>query len=210
MLGLGNPGARYRWTRHNLGFRVGDRLAERMEASYRKSEETGHRAWTAEVETPGGLVVLAKPRDYMNRSGRAALALCSHYSVDAGELTVIYDDADLPLGGVRLRAEGGSGGHRGVRSIIDTLGTGGFARVRLGMRGEERDDHELADYALQPFTPDEERIVEGLVELGTDAACALLADGLASAMNRFNGRSAEDEDAAPGIRSSDTEDREQD
>jgi len=192
VLGLGNPGARYRWTRHNLGFRVSDRLAERMEASYRNSEEMGNRAWTAEVETPGGLVVLAKPRDYMNRSGLATLALCHHYAVGVEELTVIYDDADLKLGRLRLRTDGGSGGHRGVVSIIECLDSTSFARVRLGMRGEGRDEHELADYALQPFTADEEAIAEALVDLGADAVEALLADGVANAMNRFNGRSADD------------------
>jgi PTH1 family peptidyl-tRNA hydrolase len=188
VVGLGNPGDRYRWTRHNLGFRVVDCLAERQGRVFRKTEALGRVATTCEPGRDGG-TVLAKPRTFMNRSGRAALALLGRYDAAPEDLVVVYDDADLELGRIRVRSAGSPGGHRGVRSLIDALRTDGFPRVRLGVRGEGRDDMELADYVLEAFDPDEIPVSERLVQTGADAVEALLADGIESAMNRFNGLS---------------------
>jgi PTH1 family peptidyl-tRNA hydrolase len=143
-----------------------------------------------------GRVVLAKPRTYMNRSGRAAVAICRHFDAALDSLLVIYDDADLALGRIRIRPEGGTGGHNGVRSLVEVLGSGAFARVRLGVRGEGRFDKELADYVLERFEPEEQPIVDDLVELGADAVEVSLEQGLQAAMNRFNGQSVVDDEAA--------------
>ena len=197
VIGLGNPGLRYRPTRHNIGFRVIDELAERGRLALASDGELRRYAWTA--TDPERDLVLAKPRTYMNRSGRAAAALCRSFAVTPEKLLVIYDDADLALGKVRLRHEGGAGGHNGIRSIAEVLGTGAFRRVRLGVSGKGREERELADYVLEPFAEDEEPIVEALVTLGADAVGAVLDDGMELAMNRFNGRVAAPEtDASMG------------
>jgi len=191
VIGLGNPGLRYRDTRHNVGFRVVDTLAARGGLDLSADGELGRQAWVA--PDPESRFVLAKPRTYMNRSGRAAAMLCRTYHVTPENLLVIYDDADLALGRIRLRHEGGAGGHNGIRSIADVLGTSAFRRVRLGVRGLGRDDCELAEYVLEPFAEDEKPTVEALVQLGADAVEVILASGMELAMNRFNGRVAASE-----------------
>jgi PTH1 family peptidyl-tRNA hydrolase len=186
VLGLGNPGERYRRTRHNLGFRVVDRLAERSGARF--TVDVDRRATAA--EPTAGDVVLAKPRTYMNLSGRAAVALCGRYRVTAERLLVVYDDADLVLGRIRIRPRGGPGGHNGLRSLIDALRTDGFPRVRLGVLGRERESTELEQYVLEPFAPDEEPVVEGMVTRAAEAVELILEAGIEAAMNRCNTRTA--------------------
>jgi PTH1 family peptidyl-tRNA hydrolase len=129
----------------------------------------------------------------MNRSGRAAVALREHYGIPPEDLLVVYDDADLELGRVRIRPDGGAGGHNGMRSVITALGSEAFPRVRLGVLGQERDSTELADYVLAEFNPDEEEAARSLVLLGADAVEAALQDGIPEAMNRFNRRTAQQE-----------------
>jgi PTH1 family peptidyl-tRNA hydrolase len=192
VIGLGNPGDRYRWTRHNLGFRVVDRLAERWGGRLRQTLALGRVARTCETGSPAGETVLAKPRTYMNRSGRAAAALLRHYDAVPEDLILVYDDADLDLGRIRVRAAGTAGGHRGIRSVIDVLRTGDFPRVRLGVRGESRGTEDLADYVLEAFEADEVSIAERLVQAGADAVETLLGEGIETAMNRFNGLSVAD------------------
>lgn len=187
VLGLGNPGARYRATRHNLGFRVVDRLAERRSVRLRAAGELGESALWAEHAGAGGPLVLAKPRLYMNRSGRAAVALCRRYAVSPQQLLVVYDDADLELGRLRVRQTGRAGGHNGVRSIIDALGSEDFPRLKLGVRGAGRQEQELADYVLESFADDEREVVDALVGLAVEAVEEILAAGVTAAMNRYNG-----------------------
>jgi len=160
-----------------------DRLADRAGLSLRASGDLKKYAWSA--GTARGLV-LAKPRTYMNRSGRAAAALCRFYSARPEELLVVYDDADLPLGNMRIRRGGGAGGHNGIKSLIEVLGTSEFPRVRLGVKGEGRDDEDLADYVLESFELDELQLVGPLIDLGVAAVEEILAHGLDAAMNRFN------------------------
>lgn len=202
VLGLGNPGARYRATRHNLGFRVIDRLADLTGVDLRVAEELGGKAWTASAVLGGREVVLAKPRTYMNRSGRAALALCDLHGVTPAELLVVFDDADLELGRVRLRPQGRAGGHRGIASLIDALRSEEFPRLKLGVRGEGREDRELSDYVLDEFEPDERPTAERLVELAVEVVVATVQTDVQTAMNRYNSRSAvedqEADDARPG------------
>ena len=194
VLGLGNPGTRYRATRHNMGFRVLDRLALRQGASFAATPEL--KAWAAEVEGPGGRFVLAKPRTYMNRSGRAAVALCAHYAVEPSEILLVYDDADLELGRLRLRLQGGAGGHNGLRSTIDALRTERIPRLRMGVRGAGRDDAELADYVLGPFLAEEQPLAAALVDLAVEAVEAAVEGGIEAAMNAFNARSVSSSDSA--------------
>lgn len=190
MLGLGNPGPSYRATRHNLGYWVVERLARRAEVELGPGDAADGTAVSARVVLGGCSVVLAKPRTFMNHAGRAAAELCRRHSISATELAVVHDDADLALGHLRLRRAGGAGGHNGVRSLIDELGHGDFVRVRLGVRGAGRDAADLADYVLAEFDQDELPVAARLANLAADAVETLVQEGLAAAMNRFNGDSA--------------------
>ena len=189
VLGLGNDGPEYRWTRHNVGFMVADAIALRSEAAFAARGDLGRLTWTAESEWGGQRVVLAKPRTLMNRSGQAAAALRRKYGVEPGDFIVVYDDADLAFGRVRVRPEGGAGGHNGVRSLIETFGLGAFPRVKLGVLGEGRHSRDLADYVLGPFHPDERPVVATMVDRGADAVEAVLRDGVEAAQRAFNGAS---------------------
>lgn len=186
VLGLGNPGPEYEETRHNLGFRVLDRLAREWEIEFTLSRECGRKVWIAERSRGDERIVLAKPRTYMNRSGRAALALGGYYEASVGQFLVICDDADLELGRVRVREAGRAGGHNGLRSLIDVFGSVEFPRIKLGVRGAGRDECDLADYVLEPFDPDEEPVVQRLVERGTLAVRGVLESGVRAAMNLHN------------------------
>lgn len=194
VMGLGNPGPRYRDTRHNVGFHVLDLFAERHGTTCVAKGPMAQVAWSCEVSVARERVLLVKPRTYMNRSGRAARAAVEMAGAAPEEILVVHDDADLALGRVRIRPEGGAGGHNGIRSIMATLATGSFPRVKLGVRGAAREERDLADYVLDAFEPDEREAVEGMVFAAADAVEAILEQGLAEAMNRFNAPSA----PAPG------------
>jgi PTH1 family peptidyl-tRNA hydrolase len=180
-----------------MGFRVLDGLASRYGASFGTPREL--KAWATEVAGPSGRLVLAKPRTYMNRSGRAAVALCAHFDVDPSEMLLVYDDADLELGRLRLRLQGGAGGHNGVRSTIDALRTDRIPRLRMGVRGADRGDAELSDYVLAPFEAVEEPVAAALVDLAVEAVDAAIEKGVEAAMNAYNGRSVAPSD--PAVRS---------
>jgi PTH1 family peptidyl-tRNA hydrolase len=190
VLGLGNEGPEYRLTRHNVGFLVADLLAERCGAEFGTRGELGRLAWSAETELGGRRVVLAKPRTLMNGSGRAAAALSRKHGADPADFIVVYDDADLAFGRVRVRPEGGAGGHNGIRSLIELLGSSTFPRVKLGVRGEEREGSDLADYVLARFRPDERQGLDRMISLGADAVEAVVRDGVLAAQQAFNGPAA--------------------
>lgn len=190
LVGLGNDGPEYRGTRHNVGFEVADLLAERWGASFSAHGTLGRLTYTAESQFAGERVVLAKPRTLMNRSGQAVAALRHKYGGEPDDLIVVYDDADLAFGRVRVRPEGGAGGHNGLRSIIDLVGTGAFHRVKLGVLGEGRHSRDLADYVLDRFLPDERPVVERMLVLGAEATEAVLRDGVLAAQAAYNGVSA--------------------
>lgn len=186
VLGLGNPGARYRATRHNVGFHVVDRLAARARVSYRRDD--GVDALLGVGRLSGRDVVLAKPETFMNRSGQTAAALWSRCDPCDDRMVVVVDDADLALGRIRIRPRGGSGGHNGLESIAESLGTEEFVRVRVGVAGVRRPAGELADYVLSAFEPDETERVEDAIRGAADAVEEILPDGVGPAMNRWNGR----------------------
>ena len=188
VFGLGNPGESYRRNRHNVGYRVVDLLAERGGVRLEGRGDVGRSAWTARATIAGADVLLAQPRTFMNRSGSAALAVARKVGASPEEILVVFDDADLDLGRVRVRPEGGAGGHNGIRSLMDTLASPSFPRVKLGIKGPGRHDQDLADYVLTDFARDEREVVERMLVLGADAVEWVLRDGVESAMREFNGR----------------------
>lgn len=187
-MGLGNPGREYAHTRHNAGFQIVTRLAEKHGHGFTRVQ---NQALVATGRIADVRVVLAKPQTWMNESGRAVGPLVRFYKVEPARLLVIYDDLDLAAGTLRLRSEGGSGGHKGMRSIIERLGTQAFPRLRVGI-GRPPGRMDPADYVLQPFTRDEELLMDSTRDRAVEAIECFLAQGVAAAMNRFNVQ-AEDE-----------------
>ncbi len=180
--GLGNPGEGYRLTRHNVGFRVVDLLADRWQLTGRGSVREG--AARLEAARPEGRLLLVKPMRFMNMSGAPLRAAMRQTDADpAADLLVIADDVDLPLGRIRLRRSGSAGGHNGLRDIISAFGSNEFARLRVGIgRGGETVDHVLAT-----FKPDERELAQVAIATAADAAELWLREGIDEAMNAFNG-----------------------
>ena len=182
IVGLGNPGRRYRDTRHNVGFEVVDELARRARVGF---EAAPAEALMARAGPGGPAVMLAKPLTLMNLSGVAVADLARYFRIAVADVLVVADDASLPLGRLRARAQGSDGGHRGLRSIIERLGTEEFARLRVGVgRGDPRRD--LADHVLARFDPDERTPAETAVLRAADAAEMFVTLGIAAMMNQFN------------------------
>ena len=179
--GLGNPGPRYRGTRHNVGFDVLDRLAERHGLTFEAAPADG---LTARWRTGDG-VLLAKPLTFMNLSGEAVAALCRYYRIPVDDVLIVCDDVNLPVGRLRARASGSDGGHNGLKSVAHQLGTTRYARLRIGVgRGDERRD--LAGHVLARFEPDEQTGVEDAIARSADAVELWVAQGLAPVMNTYN------------------------
>jgi PTH1 family peptidyl-tRNA hydrolase len=183
IVGLGNPGAEYEDTPHNAGFRVAEELARRAGCRLRRERELEARVGAGELG--GERVVIAQPLTFMNRSGTAVSRLLEREGLGPADLLVVLDDADLPLGHLRLRPRGSAGGHRGLNSVAQTLGTTEFERVRIGIgRGEAGEG--LVDHVLTPFSRDEARAMEESVRAAADAVELRLAQGMEKAMSRFN------------------------
>lgn len=188
IVGLGNPGPKYAANRHNVGFRCLERLATAHGMSFDKRHK---RAYVARGTIHGQRVVLAQPQTFMNESGRAVSPLTHFYRVPLQRLLVVYDDLDLPLGTLRLRPEGGSGGHKGMRSIIEHLGSQAFPRLRIGIdRPPGRMDP--AAYVLQDFSEDEKSLLQDTLERAVSAVETWVGQGVEVAMTRYNRRSAEE------------------
>lgn len=185
VIGLGNPGREYDHTRHNVGFEVLDELVRRTEATLRRSWTVP--AWTGKVEIEGEGVLLVKPRTFMNRSGQAIAAMMRKRGLKPADVIVVLDDLELPCGRIRIRKQGGAGGHKGLQSVIQALGADDFVRVRVGI-GPRPAGEELVEHVLARFTAEERREVEKAVEVAADAVTAVVQDGVEKAMNRFNER----------------------
>jgi len=182
--GLGNPGERYRLTRHNVGFRVMDLLADRWGLTGAGRVREGAARLEAERPEPIGRVLLMKPMKYMNISGAPVRAALRHADADpAIDLLVVADDVDLPLGKVRLRRGGSAGGHNGLRDIIAALGSNEFNRLRVGIGRAG----ETVDHVLSTFKKDERDLAAEAIATAADAAELWLADGIEAAMNTYNG-----------------------
>jgi PTH1 family peptidyl-tRNA hydrolase len=184
IVGLGNPGRQYERTRHNVGFMVLDEIARRHGLQFASGQSD---SWTARLRDAAGapLAILAKPSTFMNLSGRAVSGLRGFYKIEIPDILIVTDDVNLPLGRLRARARGSEGGHNGLRSVAEQLGTLEYPRLRVGVgRGDARRD--LADHVLAGFDPDEQGDVERAVDLAADAAAVFVADGIERVMNTYN------------------------
>lgn len=182
--GLGNPGERYRFTRHNIGFRVVDLLADRWGLTGEGRVRDGAAMLEVRHPEPIGRVLLVKPLKYMNRSGGPLRTALRQTDVDPEtELLVVCDDIDLSLGRIRIRRSGSAGGHNGLRDIIAAFGTDAFARERIGVGRAGT----AAGHVLATFRPDERELADEMVRVGADATERWLRDGIEEAMNAFNG-----------------------
>lgn len=180
--GLGNPGRQYRSNRHNVGFMVLDKLAERLGVSFSRVES---QALVTKADFEGNRLILVKPQTFMNLSGQALVSLARFYKVPDDNLMVVFDDVDLPFGMLRLRPGGGSGGQKGMASIIERLGTQDFPRLRFGIdRPPGRMD--AADYVLQDFSRSQIEFLPSLLDRAVEAILLFVDQGLEAAMNKFN------------------------
>jgi len=193
VVGLGNPGREYDGTRHNIGFVVADGVAEKFGGSFRSKARFS--AAIAEATVAAGKLTLAKPQTFMNRSGAAVAAVLNWLKITPAELLVIVDDADLPVGQLRLRGSGGSGGHNGLRSIIEALGgTEEFARLRIGIGRQGPVGADITGHVLSKFAPAERAAVNEVVTRAVEAVACAVTQGVPAAMNQFNRKTKEEGD----------------
>ena len=183
-MGLGNPGHEYHLTPHNLGFMAVDRLAGEYSLELTRREA---QALTASARIDGSDVLLAKPQTYMNLSGMAVARLLEKHSLDASEMVVLVDDAALPLGSLRVRLRGSSGGHNGLKSIISALGSNDFVRIRMGIR-PDRPIEDMVSHVLGRIREADRETVIAMLDQACEAVHVLLREGSQEAMNRFNRR----------------------
>ena len=187
IVGLGNPGQEYRDTRHNVGFKVVDELAHRHGISSWNEKFGGLEAKTRFMELP---VILAKPLSFMNLSGQAVQGFSAFYKIDTPDILVIVDDVELPLGRLRGRPAGGAGGHNGLKSVINSLGTQEFPRLRVGV-GRGNTGKNLSSFVLGRFTDEEHEIISAAVLRAADATEVFVEKGIGPAMNMFNAAQTE-------------------
>jgi len=185
IVGLGNPGGEYESTRHNVGFRTIDKIAGATGLSVRKAK---FRSLVGEGRIEGGRIVLVKPQTYMNLSGEAVRQVLRFYKTAQEKLLVIYDDVDIELGKIRIRAFGGAGTHNGMRSIADHIGDDAkFPRIRIGI-GKQPQNMELHEFVLKRFSSGEAELAEGAISAAADAALDIVRFGVEKAMNVHNPR----------------------
>jgi PTH1 family peptidyl-tRNA hydrolase len=182
IIGLGNPGKGYRLTRHNVGFRVVDRLAREQGMQFKRRRGG---AQVGEGRVGREKVILAKPLTYMNKSGAAVKKLVKALDIPLDHLVVVHDDLDLACGRMKIKEKGGHGGHKGMQSIIEELGSSDFLRVKVGI-GKPPDPEEGADYVLSPFAAQERALVKESVEQAVEAIKAIIVSGKDQAMNMYN------------------------
>ncbi len=186
IVGLGNPGRGYANNRHNIGFMCLNHFAKTQGIRFDKKQG---QARTGSGEVAGSQMVLAKPQAYMNRSGNSVSELVNKFSINLGDLLIIHDDLDLPLGKIRIRQGGSSAGHKGVNSIITELGSQDFLRLRVGIGRPaifEISEADIIAYVLSGFTPEEKQVVAQTLPRVSEAILCLFAEGLLAAMNKYN------------------------
>ena len=187
IVGLGNPGREYAMTRHNVGFITVERLAEKLGVTV---TEKRFSALIGQGQINGEKVILAKPQTYMNLSGEAVSAMLNWYKLDVADLLVIYDDMDLPCGQLRLRPGGGTGGHRGMESIIITIGEDSFPRLRVGIGKPALARFATADFVLGRISEDEADLLREAIDLAVEAIGCIVREGINQAMNQYNRKKA--------------------
>lgn len=183
IVGLGNPGDKYKGTRHNAGFRVIDELADRFGISVKNKE---HKGLTGKGLIMGERVILLKPQTFMNNSGESVAPLAAYYGINENDIIVVYDDIYLEPGHLRIRTKGSAGGHNGMKSIIARLGSENFARVRVGV-GAKPEHYDLADWVLGHFDKSVQEDADKGVTQAARAVTVMLSEGADAAMNLFNG-----------------------
>ena len=181
LVGLGNPGTKYESTRHNMGWLALDSL---MEKESFKLNKLRFKAWTGILEKNGNKILVMKPQTYMNLSGEAVGEAARFYKIPADHVIVISDDISLPLGKLRVRGSGSAGGHNGLKNIIAHLGTDAFPRVKVGVGAPE---HDIVDWVIGPFTANERKVIDGVLDRALGAAECIITDGVSAAQNRYNG-----------------------
>ena len=184
IVGLGNPGKDYERTRHNAGFRCLDLLAENLGCKVDKLKFQGLYTQTT---YNGRKLFLLKPQTYMNLSGRSVLQLSAYFNIPPQRIIVLFDDISLPPGRLRIRADGSAGGHNGIKSIIQEVGSQEFPRVKIGVGGKAHPEQDLADHVLSGFSAQEEKAQAVSLKNAADAALAIIDRGIPEAANRFNG-----------------------
>jgi peptidyl-tRNA hydrolase, PTH1 family len=182
IIGLGNPGSRYRKTRHNIGFMVLEKIAARWEIDLK--QKSFDALWNR-GKVAGKNVLLAMPQTYMNLSGNAARSLLAYFKVDISHLIVIHDDLDLPFATMRLKSGGGDAGHKGLKSIMTSLGSAEFMRIRMGI-GKPSDRTPVEDYVLQKFNSDESAMLQQAIQSASEATTDILKIGMQQAMVKYH------------------------
>ncbi len=185
--GLGNPGVDYAATRHNIGFDMVTYLGDRYDIPLRSREG---RALVGRGMIGGNKVMLVQPQTYMNLSGESVRALMDYYKLDLEDLIVIYDDISLPVGQIRVRKKGSAGGHNGIKSIIQHLGTQEFSRIKIGV-GAKPEGGDLVKHVLGRFSREEDGMFRDIFALAAEACCAIMEDSVETAMNLVNGKRVE-------------------
>lgn len=183
IVGLGNPGREYALTRHNIGFMVVDRLAEKIGVAVTEKKFNAH---IGQGKINGEKIILAKPQTYMNLSGEAVNAILKWYKLDAADMLVAYDDLDLPCGRLRLRPGGGTGGHRGMESIIVTIGEDNFPRLRIGLGKPPVAGFPTKEFVLGKISPAEAELLREAIDTAVEAIGYIVREGFEQAMNQFN------------------------
>ena len=188
VVGLGNPGPEYNGTRHNVGFELVDRLAAERDLKWKRD-----RKFRSKIASANASLVLTKPLTYMNLSGNAVARLQRFHKLDPDQILVVYDDVDLPIGRIRFRPEGSAGGHNGIKSLIEYLGTKEFPRLKIGI-GSAGGRGEMVGHVLGKFSQEEREELEKVLAIAQDGVNCALSAGLDRAMNQFNGRTTNSEE----------------
>ena len=184
VVGLGNPGREYEKTRHNCGFRAVDLLAEQLGT---KIDKLKFQGLYAQVNYEGKRLFLLKPQTYMNLSGRSVLQLSAYFNIPPQRIIVMFDDISLEPGRLRIRADGSAGGHNGIKSIIQELGSQEFPRIKIGVGAKPNPNYDLADWVLSVFSANEEKALAVSLDNAAKAALAVIDRGVPEAANRYNG-----------------------
>lgn len=184
IVGLGNPGKEYERSRHNCGFRAVDVLAEKLSC---KIDKLKFQGLYTQVSYNGRKLFLLKPYTYMNLSGRSVLQLSAYFNIPPQRIIVLFDDISLEPGRLRIRGDGSAGGHNGIKSIIQEIGSQDFPRVKIGVGAKPNPDYDLADWVLSNFSASEEKVLNSALERAADAALCIIDKGVPQAANRFNG-----------------------
>ena len=184
IVGLGNPGREYEKTRHNCGFRAVDLIADKLGC---KIDRLKYQGLYCQTTYNGTKLFLLKPQTYMNLSGRSILQLSAYFSIPPQRIIVLFDDISLPPGRLRIRADGSAGGHNGLKSIIQELGSQEFPRVKVGVGAKPHPDYDLADWVLSTFTAQEEKALAVSLDNAAQAALSIIDRGVPETANRFNG-----------------------